>query len=42
MSSSVSDEIEFGYSSNEIGFGWTNSAFLELLDIIKQHSSATS
>ena len=38
MSSSVSDEIEFGYTSNEIGFGWTNSAFLELLDIIKNHS----
>jgi len=38
MSSNVSDEIEFGYSSNEIGFGWTNSAFLELLNIIKQNS----
>ena len=27
----VSDEILFGYSSNEIGFGWTNGVFLELL-----------
>ncbi|MGH2415061.1 MAG: trehalase family glycosidase, partial [Microcystaceae cyanobacterium] len=30
-SSDVSDEIFFGYSSNEIGFGWTNGVFLELL-----------
>ena len=27
----VSDEIFFGYSSNEIGFGWTNGVLLELL-----------
>ena len=27
----VSDEIQFGYSTNEIGFGWTNGVFLELL-----------
>ncbi|NJP09886.1 MAG: alpha,alpha-trehalase [Leptolyngbyaceae cyanobacterium RU_5_1] len=32
-SSNVSDEIFFGYSSNEIGFGWTNAVFLELLAI---------
>ncbi|MEM9946594.1 MAG: trehalase family glycosidase [Cyanobacteria bacterium P01_D01_bin.36] len=34
-SSEVFDEIEYGYSSNEVGFGWTNGvvlAFLELLD----------
>lgn len=30
-SADVSDEIQFGYSSNEIGFGWTNGVFLELL-----------
>lgn len=36
MSSNVSDEIEFGYSSNEKGFGWTNSVFLELMDIIQK------
>ena len=29
--SDVSAGIRFGYSSNEIGFGWTNAAFLELL-----------
>ncbi|WP_052055679.1 trehalase family glycosidase [Myxosarcina sp. GI1] len=32
-SANVSDEIKFGYSSNEIGFGWTNGVILELLDI---------
>ncbi|BCL36620.1 trehalase family glycosidase [Nostoc sp. MS1] len=30
-SAQVSDEISFGYSSNEIGFGWTNGVILELL-----------
>jgi alpha,alpha-trehalase len=29
--SDVSQGIRFGYSSNEIGFGWTNAAFVELL-----------
>jgi alpha,alpha-trehalase len=29
--SDVSAGIKFGYSSNEIGFGWTNGVFLELL-----------
>ncbi len=33
-SSNVSDEILFGYSSNEIGFGWTNGVFLELLALL--------
>jgi len=28
--SDVSAGIKFGYGSNEIGFGWTNAAFLEL------------
>ncbi|HKV37992.1 MAG TPA: trehalase family glycosidase [Blastocatellia bacterium] len=28
--SEVSAGIKFGYGSNEIGFGWTNAAFLEL------------
>lgn len=27
----VSEEIQYGYSTNEIGFGWTNGVFLELL-----------
>lgn len=29
--SDVSAGIKFGYSSNEIGFGWTNAVYLELL-----------
>jgi alpha,alpha-trehalase len=33
-SANVSAEILFGYSSNEIGFGWTNGVFLELLAIL--------
>ncbi len=28
----VSDEILFGYNTNEVGFGWTNGVFLELLN----------
>ena len=34
-SADVSGEILFGYSSNEIGFGWTNGVFLELLAILE-------
>lgn len=34
-SANVSDEIFFGYSSNEIGFGWTNGVILELLRILE-------
>lgn len=30
-SANVSYEISFGYSSNEVGFGWTNGVILELL-----------
>ncbi len=30
-SGNVSDDIEFGYSTNEVGFGWTNGVFLDLL-----------
>jgi alpha,alpha-trehalase len=33
-SANVSDEIWFGYSSNEVGFGWTNGVMLELLAIL--------
>jgi alpha,alpha-trehalase len=29
--SDVSSGIEYGYSSNEIGFGWTNAVYLRLL-----------
>ena len=28
--SEVSEGLKFGYKSNEIGFGWTNAAFVEL------------
>jgi alpha,alpha-trehalase len=28
--SEVSAGLKFGYKSNEIGFGWTNAAFLQL------------
>ena len=31
-SSQVSGDIRFGYRSNEAGFGWTNAAFVTLLD----------
>ena len=34
--SDVSSGIRFGYSSNEIGFGWTNAAFLDLLAGVRQ------
>ncbi|ACK65456.1 Alpha,alpha-trehalase [Rippkaea orientalis PCC 8801] len=35
-SADVSDEIFFGYSSNEIGFGWTNGVVLELLAMLER------
>jgi alpha,alpha-trehalase len=34
--SDVSAGIRFGYSSNQIGFGWTNGVFLDLLAGVKQ------
>jgi alpha,alpha-trehalase len=33
-SADVSDEIHFGYSSNEVGFGWTNGVVLEFLALL--------
>ena len=36
FSADVADEIFFGYSSNEIGWGWTNSLVLELLGMLEQ------
>ena len=30
--SDLSSEVHFGYSSNEVGFGWTNAAFTTLYD----------
>ncbi|MGG6298242.1 trehalase family glycosidase [Leptolyngbya sp. AN02str] len=35
-SSQVSDEIKFGYSSNEVGFGWTNAIILEFLNAMDE------
>jgi len=32
----VSGDIKFGYSSNEIGFGWTNAAFIDLYAGLRQ------
>ena len=34
-SANVSDEIFFGYSSNEVGFGWTNGVVSEFLAMLK-------
>ncbi|MFK8183978.1 MAG: trehalase family glycosidase [Phormidesmis sp.] len=33
-SGEVSGEIHFGYSSNEVGFGWTNGVVLALLELL--------
>jgi neutral trehalase len=27
----VEGEIRFGYAENQVGFGWTNGVFLELI-----------
>jgi len=32
--SEVSAGLKFGYKSNEIGFGWTNAAFLQLYALL--------
>ncbi len=34
--SQIRDGLKFGYTSNEIGFGWTNAAFLELYATLPQ------
>jgi alpha,alpha-trehalase len=34
--SDVAAGIQFGYSANQIGFGWTNAVFLELLAGLRQ------
>jgi alpha,alpha-trehalase len=34
-SSRVKKSLKFGYQSNEIGFGWTNAIYLELLKIVE-------
>jgi alpha,alpha-trehalase len=35
-SANVSDDIQFGYSSNEIGFGWTNGVVSEFLGLLEK------
>ena len=35
MESDVANGIDYGYDSNELGFGWSNGVFLELLDVAK-------
>jgi alpha,alpha-trehalase len=37
--SDVSAGIRYGYSSNEIGFGWTNAVYLELLAGLQESAS---
>ncbi len=34
LTSNVKHTLKFGYVSNEIGFGWTNGVYLELLDFL--------
>jgi alpha,alpha-trehalase len=34
--SEVSAGLKFGYKSNEIGFGWTNAAFLQLYELLPE------
>ncbi len=34
--SDVAADITFGYSANQVGFGWTNAAVLELLAGVRQ------
>jgi alpha,alpha-trehalase len=36
LESGVAAGIQFGYSANQIGFGWTNAVFLELLAGMRQ------
>ena len=40
-SARVSADIQFGYSSNEIGFGWTNGVLVGLLDDLDEGSSGS-
>jgi alpha,alpha-trehalase len=35
FNSDTTTKINFGYSSNEIGFGWTNAVFIELLSYLE-------
>ncbi len=35
QTSFVGDTIQFGYDTNEVGFGWTNAVYLELLNYLQ-------
>jgi alpha,alpha-trehalase len=39
-SSDLGAGLKFGYTSNEIGFGWTNAAILELLEGLNRRQAA--
>jgi alpha,alpha-trehalase len=41
-SSEVAGDIRFGYSENQVGFGWTNAAFLELLAVLSAAKAASA
>ncbi len=36
ISAKVQHTLQFGYVSNEVGFGWTNGVYLELLDFLSK------
>jgi alpha,alpha-trehalase len=38
--SDVAADIKFGYSANQVGFGWTNGVFVELLEGLDQKAKA--
>jgi alpha,alpha-trehalase len=38
--SDVAADIKFGYSANQVGFGWTNGAFVELLEGLQRKQPA--
>jgi alpha,alpha-trehalase len=38
--SDVAADIKFGYSGNQVGFGWTNGAFVELLEGLNRKAKA--
>jgi neutral trehalase len=38
----VASAITFGYSANQVGFGWTNAAVIEMLARLGQGQPATA
>ena len=38
--SDVAADIKYGYSGNQVGFGWTNGAFVELMDGLERARAA--